>query len=134
MGYYSELKEEIYFDPPLTHKELQKLNPDFFVENWKTDLKIAIEEYSVETEEGTLIKRTGIMLHDPMEESTKHYSFETEMLDIAQKIDLSGGRARGGIVFIGEDNNMSRHFFDKDGKYKWERARIVWEDGSEYRL
>jgi hypothetical protein len=128
MGYYSQCRGEITFNPPLTWAEIKDskfLNPTLFY-----DIEIEVEEQSRDTEDGVVLSRVGRKLVTP-EDDHKFYDIKDRFEEFAEEFDLGNGRASGYIVRVGEESgDVERYSFDQEGLLKSESAHLVWADGS----
>ena len=123
MGYYSDIRGAITFEPPLNNKELKALPPA------TEGLFGFVEEQDIrETDEGLLSVRSSCTIACRYEDSVKTYTAEE---DLAALVRLLPGRTFSGEIRIeGAEQGDIQRLFVLDGEVVVWRAVLTWPDGS----
>jgi hypothetical protein len=130
MGYTTCVDGEFAIEPPLTWNEI-KASPFEPVGRGKygavgIDLDLRVEEASVDTDEGTLVRRTGTAL--AMREIDE-YRARNLVEQVQSCIDLFPGHAfTGRLDCEGEENTDMWRVVVRDGRAVKVTPRIVWPD------
>lgn len=144
MGYHYKLSGEIVIDPPLSNTELKKLEkfnevgadnryPRYAAD---VDVKIVVNEVTVGTLEGSLIRRTGLAIAPAYndENSARHI-----MDNLAEIYNAVGKEHRfySHIYGVGELGDHMRWFIASTPNAEGlpagpaqEEAKLIWPDGS----
>ncbi|MFW3473609.1 DUF6205 family protein [Streptomyces microflavus] len=130
MGYRANVTGEFAIEPPLSWNEI-KASPFEPVGRRQyaaidIDLVLRVEETSVDTEEGTLVRRTGTAL--VMREIDEYR--ERNLVEQVQRcIDLfPGHRFTGRLDCEGEENTDMWRVVVRDERAIKVEPRIVWPD------
>ncbi|MFB6955519.1 DUF6205 family protein [Streptomyces sp. NPDC056309] len=136
MGYTTHVRGEFTIEPPLTWNEIKNspfdhaANPrNYLAED--IDLFLRVEETSVDTAEGTLVRRTGTAL--AMREIDE-YRERNLVQQVQRCIDAFPGHTfTGRLECEGEENTDIWRVIVRDGRAVRVEPRIVWpdEDGSQ---
>lgn len=119
MGYVTRVTGEFKIDPPLTTAEIREW--DAYDE---PEVKLRIEESSVLTEDGELIKRTAAALIPAWDEPYKAYDLED---DVQAFLDAFGrDRLSGYFECNGEEDGDLWRLHVIDGKPARIEPQIVW--------
>lgn len=130
MGYNTSVSGEITITPPLTWNEI-KASPFEPVGRGQycaidIDLVLRIEETSVDTDEGTLVRRTGTAL---VMRQIDEYRARNLVEQVQQCIDLFPGHTfTGRLDCEGEENADMWRVVIRDGRAVRVEPRIVWPD------
>lgn len=128
MGYYTSVDGEIRIEPPLTWAELKDspFNPKSTEYDDRMDVKLQVVEETVETDEGSLIRRTAPAIVAARSESYKAYY----LVEHVQKlIDSHPGHAFAGrLECSGEETGDLWRCVVRDGRAVKVEPRIVWPD------
>lgn len=132
MGYYTRFDGEIVITPPLPWSEV-KDSP--FVKAGEygevdRDCKLRLVEETVETDEGTLIRKQAVAVVCTYTGQTKAYSIVEHLQEL---LDLHGeGRTFTGYLSAeGEESADLWRLAVENGRAAKIQPRIVWPDGSE---
>jgi hypothetical protein len=105
MGTYSRFTGRIEIDPPLPWG-LIKDSPSYPGSNFRSDVRLVIEQNEIDTEEGVTIRRRAVAIEPATEDSTKGY-YTTQHVQAI--VDLAGLRTfRGYIEAISEEGDRWR--------------------------
>lgn len=140
MGYTTRVRGEFTIEPPLTWNEIKE-SPFIFpsalgrlVREYRADeldLALRVNETTVETEEGTLVRRTApTLVMREIDEYRAHNLVE----QVQQCIDLFPGHTfTGRLDCEGEENTDQWRVIVRDGRAVRIQPRIVWpdEDGAQ---
>jgi hypothetical protein len=132
MGYTSYLSGEITIHPPIPWGELQDSpfvrTPDR--NEWDRLTWLRLVEDTVQTDEGTLIRKQAIAIRPSEADELRVYDLGREVQAI---IDAHGeGRTFDGILLVcGDESPDIWRVRIIDGRAVEERPRIVWPDGTE---
>lgn len=128
MSYHSRFTGKITFEPALTWQEIK--DSEFLGDANEDDIAIQVVEHEL----GAVIVRVGRYLIGGDEDFTRRGVLDA-FNTFAQEFDLGNGRATGYLIQIGEEQgDVTRHFFDADGKYQSEVAELRWSDGTKVEL
>jgi hypothetical protein len=135
MGYITHVRGEFAIEPPLTWTEI-KASPFEPVGRGKygavdIDLDLRVEETSVDTDEGTLVRRTGTAL---VMRQIDEYRARDLVQQVQTCIDAFPGHAfTGRLECEGEENADMWRVIVRDGQAVRIEPRIVWpdEDGAQ---
>jgi len=135
MGYTTHVTGEFAIEPPLTWNEI-KASPFEPVVRGKygavdIDLDICVEETSVDTDEGTLVRRIGTAL---AMRQIDEYRARDLVKQVQRCIDLFPGHTfTGRLECEGEENTDLWRVIIRDGRAVRIEPRIVWpdEDGAQ---
>ncbi len=133
MGYISYLTGEITIDPPLTNAEIRESGLLASKGSW-LDVKLRIGEQQVETDDGTLLRRTADALIPGTEDGFKAYEFGSHLAAAVRKLDDGTRHLTGEIVRVGGDAGDVERWIVRDGQITSEQAKLIWPDGSEVQL
>lgn len=122
MGYYTRYDGEISIEPPLTWNEIR--NSDWAT-GTKFTVKLRIAEEIVETDDGTLTRRTADALI-PLAEDC----YKGDVIPSVQKAieDFPGHIFNGRFDCKGEDAGDLWRLVVRNGGVKKVEPRIVWPD------
>jgi hypothetical protein len=131
MGYITRFDGELVIDPPLTWTEIRdsEFSPDRFETN-RLDVKIRVEEVAVDTDEGQVIRRSGVALIPAYEDEMRGY----DIVEHVQRFIDTYSPAHsltGRFDCEGEETGDLWRLEVHDGRAIRVRPRIVWPDGSE---
>ncbi len=127
MGYLSHITGGCTIEPPLDAGELRLLpGLDFGLVLVET-----VETYR-DTDEGTLIVRTGTRLGLITDDGVKAYEFEQDVARaVAAVADAGDGHAVNGTFRVeGEDQGDVWRLVVTGGRIARENARLIWPDGA----
>ncbi|MFE4718369.1 DUF6205 family protein [Streptomyces sp. NPDC056728] len=130
MSYTTHVRGEFTIEPPLTWNEI-KASPFEPVGRGKCgtvdiDLDLRIEETSVDTDEGTLVRRTGTAL---VMREIDEYRERNLVAQVQQCIELFPGHTfTGRLECEGEENTDLWRVVIRDGRAVRVEPRIVWPD------
>ena len=135
MGYTTRVTGEFVIEPPLTWNEI-KASPFEPVGRGKygamdIDLDLRVEETSVDTEEGTLVRRTAPAL---VMRQIDEYRARSLVEQVQRCLDLFPGHTfTGRLECEGEENTDLWRVVVRGGRAVKVTPRIVWpdEDGAE---
>lgn len=125
MGYYSHIKGEIQFDPPLNKKDIPGPQELFAFDT---------DNESVEVEEGTLIRVSASRIVCRHEDDVRAYDVVAELRALTSSVQ--GRQWTGEFRIEGEENSDIRRVFvtgHADGTthvVEW-RVELLWPDGEE---
>lgn len=127
MGYNTRVSGELTMTPPLAWNEFK--NSPFHVpadEYGDLDVKLAVTEETVDTDEGPLIRKTATALVPAWDDSFKAY----HLVEHAQQaIDAFPGREWSGrLECEGEEAGDLWRVIVRDGRAVKVEPRIVWPD------
>lgn len=135
MGYITHVKGEFAIEPPLSWNEIK--DSPFepvrrgFYGTVDIDLDLRVEETSVDTDEGTLVRRTGTAL---AMRQIDEYRARNLVEQVQRCLDLFPGHAfTGRLDCEGEENTDMWRVVVRDGRAVRIEPRIVWpdEDGAQ---
>ena len=129
MGYYTSVTGELRIEPPLTWAEF-KDSPfnGSSIDAWDglKEVRLRIAEEHVDTDEGSLIRKTATALIPESEDSRKYYHLVEH---VQQAIDSFPGHTfTGRLDCEGEDNGDLWRVVIRDGRAEKVTPRIVWPD------
>jgi len=128
MGYTTRVDGEFAITPPLTWNEFKdsEFAPDNAKSGWEPSLILRVDEDSVDTDEGPLLRRTATAL--VMREIDEYR--ERGLVDEVQKaIDSFPGHTfTGRLDCEGEENTDMWRVAIRDGRAVKVEPRIVWPD------
>ena len=131
MGYITRFDGELTISPPLDWAEIRtsRFGPDQFADNRK-DVKVRVEESTVNTAEGQMIRRAGVALVPAYEDEMRGYGIVDHVQEF---IDECAGRhtVSGRFDCEGEQAGDLWRLEIHDGRAVKVTPRIVWPDGSE---
>ena len=105
MGTYSRFEGRIEIDPPLPWG-LIKGSPSYPGPNFRSDVRLVIEQEEIDTEDGVTLKRRAVAIEPATEDSTKGY-YTTQHIQAI--VDLAGLRTfRGYIEARSEEGDLWR--------------------------
>jgi len=128
MGYYTRVTGEIRIDPPLPWAKIggSKFLPD---KAWHAELcvKLRVDVEEVDTDEGTLTRRTATAVEPVTDESFKAYTL-TE--DLQKLVDWAGSEHRfvGRFSCEGEETGDLWRLHVVDGRAVEVRPTVTWPD------
>ena len=127
MGYNTSVTGEIRIEPPLAWREFK----DSPFAGRDMDVKLRIDEETVDTDDGPLIRKTASAIVPAWEDSYKAY----KLIDhVQQAIDAFPGHTfTGRLECEGEENTDIWRVVIRDGRAVRIEPRIVWpdEDGAQ---
>lgn len=125
MGYYTRVSGEIQIDPPITWGELTG-SP--FLEDsseWR-QVRLAVDIERIETDEGTLTKRSASRIVPSGEDSYKCYEIEDHLRTLVKEFG-NGRDFTGRLDGEGEENgDMWRMRVDGDLKVEMIKVEPAW--------
>jgi hypothetical protein len=127
MGYNTSVTGEIRIEPPLAWREFK----DSPFAGRDMDVKIRIDEETVDTDDGPLIRKTASAIVPAWEDSYKAYKL---IEHVQQAIDAFPGHTfTGRLECEGEENTDLWRVVIRDGRAVRVEPRIVWpdEDGAQ---
>lgn len=125
MGYNTHVTGAIRIEPPLTWGEF-KSSP---FDGRDLDIKLRIDEETVETDDGHLTRKTASALIPSWEESYKAYHLVEH---VQRAIDSFPGHGFAGrLECEGEEAGDIWRVVIRDGRAVEVRPRIVWPDDAE---
>lgn len=131
MGYATRVDGEFEITPPLTWQEFKdsRFAPHNIESSYEPSLVLRVDEDSVDTEEGTLLRRTATALVMREIDEYRAYSLLDE---VQEAVDAFPGRTwTGRLDCEGEENTDLWRVYVRDGKAVKVEPRIVWpEDAS----
>lgn len=125
MGYYSTVTGEIAIIPPLSWKEI-KDSPLLPHDEQRQDAKLALEESTVDTEDGTLIRRNAPRIVPATDDSYKAYDVVGAVQEIVNA--FPGHTYTGYLQGEGEENDDMWRVYVKDGKAIEVKPEITWPE------
>lgn len=127
MGYNTSVTGEIRIEPPLAWREFK----DSPFAGRDMDVKLRIDEETVDTDDGPLIRKTASAIVPAWEDSYKAYKL---IEHVQQAIDAFPGHTfTGRLECEGEENTDLWRVVIRDGRAVRVEPRIVWpdEDGAQ---
>jgi Family of unknown function (DUF6205) len=127
MGYNTSVTGEIRIEPPLAWREFK----DSPFAGRDMDVKLRIDEETVDTDDGPLIRKTASAIVPAWEDSYKAYKL---IEHVQQVIDAFPGHTfTGRLECEGEENTDLWRVVIRDGRAVRIEPRIVWpdEDGAQ---
>jgi hypothetical protein len=127
MGYNTSVSGEIRIEPPLAWREFK----DSPFTGTDKDVTLHVDEETVTTDDGPLIRKTAIALVPTWEDSYKAYKLVEH---VQEAIDAFPGHTfTGRLDCEGEENTDLWRVVIRDGRAVRVEPRIVWpdEDGAE---
>ncbi|MEV4227264.1 DUF6205 family protein [Streptomyces bobili] len=128
MGYYTSVTGEIRIEPPLTWAEIKSnpLLPETEGGRSEYDVRLRIDEETVETDEGQMIRKTCSALVPAWDDSFKAY----HLIEHVQfMVDTFPGHTFSGRLDCeGEENGDLWRVVIRDGRAEKVTPRIVWPD------
>lgn len=131
MGYITSFDGEFAIEPPLTWAEVRSsdFSPEHFDDN-RLDVKIRVEETEVDTDDGLVIKRSGVALVPAYEDEMKGYNIVEH---VQRFIDAHPGHAlTGRLDCEGKEAGDLWRLEVHEGRAVKVTPRIIWPDGSEH--
>lgn len=134
MGYTTRVTGEFTITPPLTWNEIKgsPFEPAgrSMYAALDVDLALRVTEESVDTDEGTLVRRAGTAL---VMRQTDEYRAYNLIEQVQRCVDLFPGHAfTGRLECEGEENTDMWRVVIREGRAVRVEPRIVWpEDGAE---
>lgn len=126
MGYYTRVTGEFAIEPPLTWTEIRD-NPV----PTDRDVRLRIDEETVDTDEGPLTRKTSSALVPRWDDSFKAY----HLIEHVQKVidAFPGHTFTGRLDCEGEESGDLWRVVVRDGRAEKVEPRIVWpdEDGAQ---
>ncbi len=131
MGYVTHFYGEFAIEPPLNWAQVRDshFSPDHFEEH-RFDVKLRVEEEAVDTDEGQMIRRTGVALEPAYEEDMRGY----DIVEHVQRfLDTYGPEhtLSGRLDCEGEETGDLWRLEIHDGRAVKVTPRIIWPDGTE---
>jgi hypothetical protein len=130
MGYYTYVTGEFAITPPLTWNEFKdsRFAPHNVKNSYDPDLILRVDEESVDTDDGPLLKRTAVALE--MREIDEYRAYN--LLETVQEAvdSFPGHTFTGRLECEGEDNTDMWRVVIRDGKAVKVEPRIVWPEDS----
>jgi hypothetical protein len=130
MGYTTHVRGEFKIEPPLSWNEIR--NSPFEPVGQQQylaldiDLVLRVDEDSVDTDEGTLVRRTGTAL---VMREIDEYRARNLIEQVQRCLDLFPGHAfTGRLECEGEENTDMWRVVVRDGRALRIEPRIVWPD------
>lgn len=122
MGYNTSVDGEIRIEPPLTWREFK----DSEFTGHDKDVTFRVEEETVTTDDGPLIRKTAVALVPTWEDAYKAYNLVEH---VQQAIDAFPGHTfTGRLECEGEENTDIWRVVIRDGRAVRVKPRIVWPD------
>lgn len=132
MGYHSRLNGEITISPPIPWGELQGSSPFVCTSDqneWDRLTWLRLVEDTVETDDGTLIRKQAIAVRPSEADELRVYDLDREVQEV---IDAHPGHTFDGVMVVtGEQSPDIWRVRIIDGHAVKERPRIIWPDGTE---
>ena len=128
MGYTTRVDGEFTIEPPLTWQEFKdsRFAPHNIENSYTPSLILRVDEDSVDTEEGPLLRRTATALVMREIDEYRAYSLLDE---VQEAVDAFPGRTwTGRLDCEGEENSDMWRVYVRDGKAVKVEPRIVWPD------
>lgn len=136
MGYLSDVTGEITIEPPIPARRLS--DSSFMLNvpgNEKVDVAFYVSESTEETDEGTLTRRLVTKILSRWTEAYKAYNLQEHLAAAVVRVMAEGSICSGDLVRIGErPGDVERLTVHADGRVAAEKARLVWDDGTEVDL
>jgi hypothetical protein len=130
MGYVTRFNGELAIGPPLTWAEIREspFAPGR-AEDERLDVKIRVEEQTVDTDEGQMIRCSGVAIIPTYEDEMRGY----DIVEHVQRfLDTYPGRTlTGRLDCEGEEAGDLWRLEVHDGRAVKVTPRIVWPDGTE---
>jgi hypothetical protein len=133
MGYITHVTGEFTIEPPLTWPEFKdsKFAPHNAKSSWDPSLLLRVDETTVDTAEGPLLRRTATAL---VMREIDEYRAHGLLDDVQEAVDSFPGHTfTGRLECEGEENTDLWRVVIRDGRAVKVTPRIVWpdEDGAE---
>lgn len=128
MGYYTRVDGEIRIEPPLTWAEIKTntLLPETEGGRSEYDVRLRIDEETVDTDEGQMIRKTCSALVPAWAESFKAYHLVEH---VQLMIDAFPAHTfTGRLECEGEEGGDLWRVIVRDGRAEKVTPRIVWPD------
>jgi hypothetical protein len=136
MGYYTRVTGEIRFEPPIPWGAVKD---DEYLKDWSESskcIRLHVEEATVETDEGTLTKRSVVGIVPISEDRFKAYDIEAEVQEVVSRYCSPGGReCHGRLEGEGEESGDLWRLYvrsaanGREYEVVKDAPRIVWPDG-----
>jgi hypothetical protein len=125
MGYTTHVTGEFAITPPLTWNEFK--DSPFASDDWRdSDLKLRIDEQTVNTDDGPLLRRTASAL---VMREIDEYNSRGLMAQVQKAADSFPGHTfTGRLECEGEENTDLWRVVIRDGRAVKVEPRIVWPD------
>jgi hypothetical protein len=131
MGYITRFDGELRIHPPMVWAEVRdsRFGPERF-DKEHLDVKIRVEEVTVETDEGFETRRTGVALVPAYEDEMRGYNIVEH---VQQFLDSNAGvhDLEDRLDCRGEETGDLWRLEIHDGRAVQVRPRILWPDGTE---
>lgn len=131
MGYYTRVTGEIRIEPPLTWQEFKdsRFLPGSPNDNGNYDVRLCVDEETVDTDEGQLVRKTASVVLPRWDDSFKAYNLVEHVQAV---IDAFPGHTFSGrLECEGEDNTDMWRVVVRNGHAVKVEPRIVWPDEDE---
>lgn len=131
MGYITSFNGELAIEPPLNWAEVRtsRFGPDQFERNGK-DVKIRVQEETVDTADGQLIRRQGVAIIPAYEDEMRGHNIVDHVQEFLY--ECAGHHTlTGRLDCEGEDAGDLWRLEIHDGRAVKVTPRIVWPDGTE---
>jgi hypothetical protein len=127
VGNYTTVSGEIRIEPPLKWAEFK--DSPFYAADKRRDVRLLVDEETVDTDEGQMIRKTAVALEGSWEGGYKAY----HLLDHVQEAIAAfpGHAFTGRLECEGEDATDVWRVVVRDGVAVKVEPRIVWPDEDE---
>lgn len=107
MGYYTHVEGEITINPPLNQKGIAYFESlvSQLSKYGELDVKLRVTEETVETDEGTLIRRVADALVPYTDDSYKAYGIDEHVKGVVNAFGAKGHNFTGVLEGSGEDDD-----------------------------
>jgi hypothetical protein len=124
MGYYSTVRGEVVFDPPMTYEEVESADDI----NGNCIFRFRVNETETPVAGGLLKSKSCCVIEPRWEDEVRAYTVKA---DLARLVSVLPGRTFTGEFRIeGEENgDIRRVFIDKDGQIVEWYPTLTWPDG-----
>lgn len=133
MGYNTRVRGEITFHPPIPWGVVKD---DEYLKGWRDSKKciqLRVQDEQVETDEGTLTRRSAVGIVPILDEPYKAYEIEAEVRELVSRYCSANGQTcRGYLEGEGEDSGVLwRIYVRYDAEVVRVEPRIIWPDDNE---
>jgi len=131
MGYTTRVEGQFYITPPLTWPEFRdsRFAPDNLENSYTPSLVFRVDEDTVDTDEGVLVRRTATAL--VMREIDEYRAYGL-LEEVQEAVDAFPGHEWAGrLNCAGEGNLDAWRVLIRDGRAVRVEPRITWPDEEE---
>ena len=128
MGYYTQVTGEIAIAPPIKWGDIN--GSPFLPDSGEwTDVVLRVAEDSIDTDEGTLTRRSCAAIEPATDDGYKAYGIQVDLQTLLNAIG-PGHEYSGYLEGLGEDNEDIWRLYVRDGKAIKVKVQLVWPEGT----